>query len=131
MKVIIFCLQPNVDFANIAPEWTYFPMCIQIYVTPSKKTSLLSQYVWILKRRTTWSGPRIINSLLELNINGPMLSFTINFLSNRSIQVRVNSTLSDPMKIENGVPQGAVLSVTLFLLRNNDITSGIRPPVNA
>ena len=58
-----------------------------------------------------------------------MLSFITNFLSNRSIQVRANGSLSHPVIIKNGVPQGSVMSTTLFLIGINDITTNLKPPV--
>ncbi|CAK9795846.1 Probable RNA-directed DNA polymerase from transposon X-element [Anthophora plagiata] len=75
--------------------------------------------------------PKIINTLIELNVNGSMLAFVENFLSNRTIQVKTNGTLSKPTKIENGVPQGSVMSVTLFLIGINDIANNLKAPVKA
>jgi hypothetical protein len=51
----------------------------------------------------------ILNTLKTWKINGKMLGFPKNFMSNRN-------TLSLPMSIENGVVQGAVQSVTFFLV---------------
>jgi hypothetical protein len=45
-----------------------------------------------------------------------MLGFAKNFLSNRTLRVAVGNTLSSRMSLENGVGQGVVLSVTLFLV---------------
>ena len=61
-----------------------------------EKCSILTQ-IWRSK---------IASSLLELKMNGNMLSFITNFLLNRSIQVRVNGVLSYPVTIQNGVSQG-------------------------
>ena len=43
------------------------------------------------------------------------------YLEDRTIQVRVGSTLSDLYDQEQGVPQGAILSTTLFNVKLNDI----------
>ena len=43
------------------------------------------------------------------------------FLSNRQIQVRINSSFSDCVFVENGVPQGSVISPILFSIMINDI----------
>ena len=48
------------------------------------------------------------------------LNFISNFLSTRVIEVRVN-TFSPPKILENGVSQGSVLSVSIFLIAINDI----------
>nr|XP_033331128.1 putative ankyrin repeat protein RF_0381 [Megalopta genalis] len=56
---------------------------------------------------------------------------TIESITNQEkiIQVRVNGTLSDPAEIKNGVLQGSVLSVTLFLIGINDLADSIQNPV--
>ncbi|XP_076626843.1 uncharacterized protein LOC143344561 [Colletes latitarsis] len=58
-----------------------------------------------------------------------MVAFIKNFLHHRSIQVRANGTLSNPTAIQNGVPQGSVISVTLFLVGINNIMENIPPPI--
>lgn len=71
---------------------------------------------------------RIIKILHDINIKGNSLAFVRNFLSHRSIKVRINDTLSNPVPMENGLPQGSVLSVILFLLAINEILSPIENP---
>jgi hypothetical protein len=72
---------------------------------------------------------RIINSLMTNNIAGNMLAFIYNFLQRRRIQVRTNGLLSEQTEIQNGVPQGSVLSATLFLAAINDTADNITAPV--
>ena len=72
---------------------------------------------------------RIIKILSELNIHGNMLHFITNFLKKRYINVRVNGKVSETFEIINGVPQGSIISVTLFLIAINDITKVIPAPV--
>jgi len=50
-----------------------------------------------------------------------MLNFIVNFLKNRTFQVKTSNQLSDTFTQENGVPQGSALSVTLFLVAINKI----------
>ena len=52
--------------------------------------------------------------LLQLGITGEMLNFIKSFLTNRSFQVRINSSYSEVKNLENGVPQGSILSPILF-----------------
>lgn len=54
-----------------------------------------------------------------------MLHYINNFMTNRKFKVKTNGCVSDEMKQENGVPQGEVLSPTLFLLAINKITTSI------
>jgi ribonuclease HI len=62
----------------------------------------------------------LLHKLRKLNVSGPMYSWIADFLSNRTIQVRVGSTLSKKYLLENGTPQGSVISPLLFILMNND-----------
>jgi Reverse transcriptase (RNA-dependent DNA polymerase) len=50
-----------------------------------------------------------------------MLQYIVGFLSNRSLKTVVGAHESEEVAIKNGVPQGAVLSVTLFLIAIADI----------
>ena len=47
--------------------------------------------------------------------------FISKFLENRNFRVRLGSTLSYPFGQEMGVPQGSILSVTLFSLKINSL----------
>ena len=50
------------------------------------------------------------------------LRFLSSFLQNRSIQVRVNGTLSQPVPLLAGTPQGSVISPLLFNIYVNDLS---------
>jgi predicted ATP-grasp superfamily ATP-dependent carboligase len=54
-----------------------------------------------------------------------MLFCIENFMKERTLTVAVGNTISNEAAIENGVVQGAVLSVTLFLLAMSEICDGI------
>jgi hypothetical protein len=56
----------------------------------------------------------ILRKLKQWKIDGRMLKFISNFMSNRKLEVAVGNHYSKTNLIENGVVQGAVLSVTLF-----------------
>ena len=45
-------------------------------------------------------------------------------------QTRINNTLSDPKQQEKGVPQGSILSVILFMIKINNITTCLPPEIN-
>lgn len=79
---------------------------------------------------TTWRW-NIVNTLIDWGLHGNILQFIQNFLSNRHFQVLTNGILSSRQKLENGVPQGSVLSVTLFLVGVNDIMKQTQTPVTA
>jgi ribonuclease HI len=63
----------------------------------------------------------IIRWLKDRQIDGRMLQFIMGFLDNRSLKTVIGPHESEVVAIENGVPQGAVLSVTLFLIAIADI----------
>ena len=70
-----------------------------------------------------------IEILSSWSIDGNMLNFLHDFLTDRTIQVKVDNVLSDLTDIENGLPQGSVISVTLILVAINDIFNNIQEPV--
>lgn len=72
---------------------------------------------------------RIIKTLYNNKITGKMLALVYNFLKDRVIRVKANGTLSEIFELHNGVPQGSVLSVTLFLISINDAPTILSPPV--
>ncbi len=73
----------------------------------------------------------ILKKLSNIGIKGNILQFINNFLNNRSIQVRIGSTLSSQYMLTNGVPQGSILSVYCFLLLINDIVHVIPAPIQS
>ena len=65
----------------------------------------------------------ILVEMKKIGINGQMYNYVRSFLTNRTFQVRVEDTLSDIHVQENGTPQGAVLSPTLFNIAINTINT--------
>ena len=75
---------------------------------------------------TTWKYG-ILRDLHELGVKGRLAKFLESFLTERSIQVRVGSTLSDTFRLSQGVPQGSILSTTLFNIKINSIMNCLDP----
>ena len=69
---------------------------------------------------TTWKYG-ILKDLFDMGLKGKLPNFISNFLSDREFNVRVNSTYSDIQEQEMGVPQGSILSVTLFSIKINSL----------
>ena len=67
----------------------------------------------------------LLLKLLKSGINGCMFNWIKSFLCHRSARVKLNNSLSSKVKIRQGVPQGGVISPTLFLVFINDITEGL------
>jgi hypothetical protein len=57
-----------------------------------------------------------------------LTSYLHNFIFNRKLKVAVGNHYLRPKSIENGVVQGAVLSVTLFFVVMTDIVKDIKEP---
>ena len=69
---------------------------------------------------TTWKYG-IMKDLHDIGLRGRLPNFISNFLSDRSFNVQIGSTLSDTFEQEQGVPQGSILSPTLFNIKINNI----------
>ena len=65
----------------------------------------------------------ILKYLYSGGIRGRMLKFVANFLKYRKFKIRVNGILSRSYTQENGIPQGRVLSPTLFIVKINGIVA--------
>ena len=75
---------------------------------------------------TTWRYG-ILCDLHELGLKGRLPVFIKGFLADRRMQVRVGSTLSDQFEQAQGVPQGSILSTTLFNIKINNIVNCLDP----
>ena len=64
---------------------------------------------------------KLLEQLKKIGINGNLYSTIKNFLSDRYMQVKIGSELSEVQKLDMGTPQGAVLSPTLFSIMLHDI----------
>jgi ribonuclease HI len=73
---------------------------------------------------TTWRFG-ILRDLHKCGLRGRLPKYIAAFLSKRRLRVKIDNHLSDQKDIENGVPQGSVLSVTLFAIKINQITKHI------
>jgi hypothetical protein len=59
-----------------------------------------------------------------------MLQFVKNFTDNRTFKVIIGDTKSEKITIDNGVVQGAVLGVTLFLIAISEMADKTKEPRN-
>ena len=69
----------------------------------------------------------LLKVLHDFGFRGSLPMFISNFLTDRSIKVRVGAALSQSHAIQEGIPQGSVLSCTCFLLAINSISSQMPP----
>ena len=67
----------------------------------------------------------LLFKLKQNGINGKLLSWISNYLSNRKQKVIVKSSSSSLQVVTAGVPQGFVLGPLLFLIYVNDIAESV------
>ena len=77
---------------------------------------------------TTWKHI-ILKTLSDWNIRGHMLYYIRNFLYKRVFRISIADYISEEFEVENGVPQGEILSVVLFLIALNTLENYIPPDV--
>lgn len=63
----------------------------------------------------------LLIKLHEAGVGGSMFNWVLDFLCDRTIQVKIGSHVSEPCKTENETPQGGVVSPTVCSLVINDI----------
>ena len=78
---------------------------------------------------TTWKYG-IMKDLHGFGLRGRLPNFISNILQDRSFKLRVGSTFSDSHPQEMGVPQGSILSVTLFPVKIKSIIHFLKPGVD-
>ena len=73
----------------------------------------------------------LLYKISNLNIDGNMYNWIKDFLTGRTFQVKVGNSISEKFNLENGTPQGSVISPLLFLLMINDFPQTIENVQNA
>jgi ribonuclease HI len=63
--------------------------------------------------------------LENMGITGRPLTYIKNFLTDRTMQVRIGNKLSPTFIVKNGTPQGSIISPLLFLIMINDLPDEI------
>ncbi|KZR98518.1 putative Pol protein, partial [Daphnia magna] len=86
----------------------------------SKKCSTVAVYLDISKAYDSVWTQGLLYKMAELGITGHILTWTKNFLTGRTMSVRIGNQLSTAKEVENGVPQGAALSPILFNIMLSD-----------
>lgn len=69
---------------------------------------------------STWRHG-IIRDLQQLGLRGRLPKYIMSFLENRQFTVKINETHSPRHIQETGIPQGSVLSVTLFIIKIDNL----------
>ena len=69
---------------------------------------------------------RVLKKLKAYGINGKILAWIKNFLTNRRQRVKINNVYSEWLSVKSGVPQGSVLTALLFIIYANDAPAIIK-----
>lgn len=62
----------------------------------------------------------LVIKMHKMGIGGRLYNWVLDFLSDRTFQVKVGDDFSQEMDIMNGIPQGSAISPILFNIMIND-----------
>ena len=93
----------------------------------SQKNLTIACFFDVEKAYDTLNRDLILQELNLMGITGNMYNFIKEFLKGRSFQVKIGNTLSDHRFPQKGIPQGSVISTTLFNIGINRILENLDP----
>ena len=72
---------------------------------------------------------KLLHKLEQYGIEGSILAWLKDFLTNRKMKTVVEGEKSDDVKVDSGVPQGTVLGPLMFLCHINDLPDTVKSQV--
>ena len=90
-----------------------------------EKKKVLAVYFDLSKAFDTVWKDGLLLKLLRNGVSGKMYKWLSDFLLQRTARVKLDEQLSNLVKMKEGVPQGGVISSTLFLVYINDLVEAL------
>ena len=90
-----------------------------------EKKKVLAVFVDLSKAFDKVWKTGLLRKLAACGVSGNMFHWVRNFLSQRKARVKLEGKLSHLVKLGEGIPQGGVISPTLFLVFIDDIMRGV------
>jgi retron-type reverse transcriptase len=75
------------------------------------------------------SHQKLLQKAINLGISDQCVLWIKDFLTGRTQQVKMNSSLSETKEVTSGVPQGSVIGPTLFIMFINDLPDNIKSDI--
>ena len=70
---------------------------------------------------------RLLNSMYEMDLRGRLPAFADGFLSDKRLSMRVGASYYEYLEQEDGLPQGSIFSVPLFVIALNNMIEQLLP----
>ena len=86
------------------------------------KKEVITMFLDLSKAFDTVDHQLLIHKLKFFKFKSSLIKLIENYLTDRSIRVNINNTLSKKKSITVGVPQGSVLGPLLFIMYTNDMS---------
>ena len=140
-KMVNFRLMQYLETENVLSELQYgfrklrsttdalVRLTDDIHSAYNRKEQLMCIFFDLSKAYDTTCKIKILKELYNSGIRGHLAFYIKNFLSERTFRTIIGNVKSIEKTQEEGVPQGSVLSCTLFALAINNIASCLPPNI--